>query len=206
MNGDRAAGPGWQNPVAHWRGSLVLLQWNCAGGDSLTQEPAAPPRPAIQATKGGFEMLRQRLVASVLVACALLGCACGGPKDKGASALQVGEPITVTAITPVAKLAAEPVTFAGQQVRIEGTVKAVCQGRGCWVEVTDKEGKSFLARSLDESVLLPKDCAGRKIVVQGVVTALPREAAEEAKAAEAAEGHACPKPDYVVATQGVELR
>jgi hypothetical protein len=156
--------------------------------------------------KGGFVMQRQRLVAGVIVSCVLFAGACGGPKDKGASALQVGAPITVSEVTPVAKIAAEPVLFAGQQVRIEGTVKAVCQGRGCWVEVTDKEGKSFLARSLDESVLLPKDCAGRKIVVQGVVTALPKQAAEEAKAAEATEGHACPKPDYVVATQGVELR
>ena len=151
-------------------------------------------------------MVHQKLVASVLVGCALLGSACGGPKDKGASALRVGAPITMSKVTPVAKIAAEPVMFVGQQVRIEGTVKAVCQGRGCWVEVTDAAGKSFLARSLDETVLLPKDCAGRKIVVLGVVTALPKKAAEEAEAAAGAEGHACPKPDYVVATQGVELR
>ena len=148
-------------------------------------------------------MVRQKFLASMLVGCALLAGACGGAKDKGASALHVGEPITVSDVTPVAKIAAEPVAFAGQQVRIEGTVKAVCQGRGCWVEVTDKNGKSFLARSLDDSVLLPKDCAGRKIVVQGVVTALPQKAVEEA---EAAEGHVCPKPDYVVATQGIELK
>ncbi len=151
-------------------------------------------------------MHRQRLVASALLGLALLASACGGPKEKGASALQVGSPITVVEVTPLAKIAAEPAAFSGQQVRIEGTVKAVCQGRGCWVEVTDKNGKSFMARSLDETVLLPKDCAGRKIVVQGVVTALPAKAAEEAEKSAAAEGHACPKPDYVVATEGVQLR
>ena len=151
-------------------------------------------------------MVRRSLVASALVACALIVAACGGTKSKGAGELQVGAPITVSKATPVAKIAAEPAAFAGQQVRIEGTVKAVCQGRGCWVEVADKNGKSFMARSLDDSVLLPKDCVGRKVVVQGVVTALPAQAAAEAEAAEGAEGHACPKPDYVVATQGAALK
>jgi hypothetical protein len=43
---------------------------------------------------------------------------------------------------------------------------------------------------------------GRKVVVQGVVKALPRTIKEEPKE----EGHACPKPEWVVATQGLELR
>ena len=63
------------------------------------------------------------------------------------------------------------------------------------------KGASFLARSLDEPVLLPKDCQGRRIIVQGVVTPLPKSAAEEPVPAD----HACPRPEYVVATQGVEL-
>jgi hypothetical protein len=39
-------------------------------------------------------------------------------------------------------------------------------------------------------------------VVQGVVKALPRTVKEEPKE----EGHACPRPEWVVATQGIELR
>jgi len=61
---------------------------------------------------------------------------------------------------------------------------------------------------LAESVLLPKDCAGRKITVQGVVTMIPPKDAEahahphdEAMA----EGHACPTPSYLISTQGAEL-
>jgi hypothetical protein len=115
--------------------------------------------------------------------------------------LRVGAPVTVKKPVNIEKLAKNPEKFAGRTVRLEGVVKDVCQGRGCWVEVATPKGASFMARSLDESVLLPKDCHGRKIVVQGLVTTLSKSAAEEAKP----EDHACPRPSYIVATQGVEL-
>lgn len=109
----------------------------------------------------------------------------------------------VTAKKPVniGQLAQSPAKFKGKTVRLEGTVKDVCQGMGCWIEVQDASGASFLARSLDESVLVPKDCKGRKVVVQGVVMTLPQKAHDE----KPEEGHTCPKPTWVVSTQGVEL-
>jgi hypothetical protein len=132
-------------------------------------------------------------------------CAAGGQKACAAGdAQKFGTAITVKKCTPVAKLAKDPARLAGRKVLISGTVKEVCQGRGCWVEV-EADGASFIARSLDESVLLPKDCKGRKVVVQGVVKPLPPAArAEEPAAGEPA--HACPKPEWVLATEGVELR
>ncbi len=121
----------------------------------------------------------------------------------GAEPARFGASVTAKKRTPVAKLASAPHKFAGRTVRIEGTVAEVCQGRGCWVRVRDDKGRTFLARSLDESVLLPRDCAGQFVVLQGVVTALkPAAHAHE----EEGEGHACPTPEYVVATQGAELR
>jgi hypothetical protein len=102
----------------------------------------------------------------------------------------------------IARLAKEPAKFKGRTIRIEGTVKEVCQGRGCWVEVMDASGVSFMAKSLDETVLLPKDCKGQHVVVEGVVTTLPAHAAEEAEPAD----HSCPKPNFVVSTRGIELR
>ena len=67
-------------------------------------------------------------------------------------------------------------------------------------------GATFLAKSLDESVLLPKDCAGRKIRVQGVVTMMPAKDAEAHQHADhAAAGHECPAPTYLISTQGAEL-
>jgi hypothetical protein len=115
--------------------------------------------------------------------------------------VSVGAKITVKKPVSIARLAAHPEKYAGRTVLLSGTVKEVCQGMGCWVEV--QSGKaSFMARSLDETVLLPKDCKGRRIAVQGVVKALPREAAEEGTPKD----HVCPRPSYVVATQGAELK
>ena len=91
----------------------------------------------------------------------------------GTDAVRVGAAVTSRKPTDIDKLARDPKKYVGRTVRIDGTVKKVCQGAGCWVEVASAKGTTFLARSLDESVLLPKDCAGRKIVVQGVVTMLP---------------------------------
>lgn len=138
-----------------------------------------------------------------LLAAALLAFALASAAFAGGEPSRFGAAVTEKKAVPVAKLAKDPHKFAGRTVRIEGTVAEVCQGRGCWVRVKDDKGRTFLAKSLDESVLLPKDCAGQLVVVQGVVTAL-KPAAHEHE--EGAEGHACPTPDYVVATQGVELR
>jgi hypothetical protein len=122
------------------------------------------------------------------------------------TSLKVGAAITVRKPVDIDHLAHHPKRYVGRTVRLEGTVKQVCQGRGCWVEVASSRGGSFLARSLDESVLLPRDCAGRQIVVQGVVTALPPPGAEAHEHVDQpAEGHACPAPSYVVSTTGAEL-
>jgi len=143
-------------------------------------------------------------VKKVVRSLILAGCVLFVATAALAAATEVqkfGAPVTAKKAVAIAKLARDPARFAGRKVRLEGTVKEVCQGKGCWVEV-EAGGASFMARSLDESVLLPKDCKGRAIVVQGVVKALPRAIKEEPKE----EGHACPKPEWVVATQGIELK
>jgi hypothetical protein len=52
------------------------------------------------------------------------------------------------------------------------------------------KGATFMAKSLDESVLLPKDIAGRKVIVQGVVKQLPAKGETEEQHAH----HACADP------------
>jgi hypothetical protein len=148
--------------------------------------------------------MKKHLRRVLLTGCALILAAtamAGSEKNGGTEAQRFGAKVTVKKAVDLARLAKDPARFAGRTIRLEGTVKEVCQGRGCWVEV-EANGASFMARSLDETVLLPKDCKGRKVVVQGVVKALPAAIKEEPKE----EGHACPKPEWVVATAGAELR
>ena len=109
--------------------------------------------------------------------------------------------MTVKKAVKLDKLRKNPAKFAGQTVRLEGVVLDVCQGRGCWIEVASPQGVSFIARSLDETVLVPKDCKGLRVVVQGVVTTMPAKVDD----GHGEEGHSCPAPTYVLSTQGVEL-
>jgi hypothetical protein len=157
---------------------------------------------------------------TMLAACALLiaGAAFAADAPAKGGVQKFGAKIKVKKVTDIAALAKDPALFAGKKVRIEGAVKDVCQGRGCWCEV-ESNGASIIARSLDESVLLPKDCKGWSIVVQGVLKPLPPKAKAEAEVQAAAgapgpalragapggSGHACPAPQWVLATQGVEL-
>ncbi len=113
-----------------------------------------------------------------------------------------GAPVVEKKAASIAKLAKKPASFAGRTLRIEGVVKDVCQGQGCWVEVQDAKGATFIAKSLDESILLPKDCKGQRIVVQGIVQALPAKGHDHEAGTPA---HDCPTPTYVLSTQGAEL-
>lgn len=141
---------------------------------------------------------------------ALLLCvasvAFAGEPATTSEAVRVGAAITTKKATGIDKIAKDPKKFVGQTVRIDGTVKKVCQGAGCWVEVASSKGATFLAKSLDESVLLPKDCAGRQIMVQGVVTMMPAKEAEAHQHTEpVGADHECPAPTYLISTQGAEL-
>ncbi len=142
----------------------------------------------------------RRLVLS-LATLGLLLAAGAASADSPATAQRFGAPLKLKKSVEVARLAQAPEKFKGRTVRLEGTVQDVCQGKGCWVQVTDGKGASFMARSLDESVLLPKDCKGMHVVVEGLVTTMPKAAMEEPEPKD----HACPKPEYVVSTRGVEL-
>ncbi len=143
------------------------------------------------------------IVAALCALCVAAPPVLAAGAPEGASVRKLGAPVTVKKATPVARLAKDPARFAGRTLRIEGTVKDVCQGMGCWLRV-ESGGADFLARSLDEKVLVPKDCKGQRVVVQGVVKTLPRSAAAESTAK--AQGHAGPAPEWVLATEGVELR
>jgi hypothetical protein len=147
-------------------------------------------------------MLRTRTLLATFVALVLAVPAFAGESKPVAE--KFGAPVTVKKSVPIAKLQKQPEKFTGKVLRIEGVVKNVCQGAGCWVEVEDAKGATFLAKSLDESVLLPNDCKGRRVVVQG--TFLSKPAKDHDHAAHAGEApHECPSPTYLLSTQGIEL-
>src|SRR4051812_24808389 len=81
--------------------------------------PAAPPAPAAPETQ----------------AAAPLTPAAPAPPTGGA--LHLGEPITETKIVALSDITKNPKQFEGNVVTTSGTVFAVCQSMGCWMEIKD---------------------------------------------------------------------
>lgn len=151
-------------------------------------------------------MRRTKGMAAIVAACLLaLPGVLGAGSKEGAQVQTFGAPVTVKKSTSLAKVQKDPARFVGKTLRIEGVVKEVCQGMGCWVEVEDAKGARFIARSLDESVLLPTDCKGSRIVVQGSMTEMRKKDHDHAAHAALEAGHSCPAPDYLLSTSGIQL-
>ncbi len=86
----------------------------------------------------------------------------------GAHAQQFGEPITLTENTALAAIAQNPSRFSGQTIRTEGVVSAVCQSRGCWMQISDAEQRVHV-RMHGHSFFAPRDSSGRRARVPGTV-------------------------------------
>lgn len=67
----------------------------------------------------------------------------------------------------VADLLATPADYVGEPVRIRGEVVSVCQAKGCWIRVGGEE-QNLLVGFKDYAFFLPKDCAGKEVVLEGV--------------------------------------
>lgn len=54
-------------------------------------------------------------------------------------------------------------------VKFTGTVQEVCQAKGCWMTITsDEEGaEPIVVRFKDYGFFMPKDIAGRKVIMEG---------------------------------------
>ncbi|MEK7468667.1 MAG: DUF4920 domain-containing protein [Planctomycetota bacterium] len=141
-----------------------------------------------------------RLKTATACLAALVLAACSTTEETpSAAAWEGGAKFDRGTVTPVADLNE---ALKGKQVQIEGTVRGVCQGRGCWVEVDDGKGKT-IAKSLNDSVLFPKDCVGQRVLVQGVVRVMG--AAKGGEGSGSGEGHACPQPEILVEIVGAKL-
>ncbi len=54
------------------------------------------------------------------------------------------------------------------QAKFTGEVLAVCQAKGCWMKLALQDGQEAMVRFKDYGFFMPKDIAGRKVVVSGL--------------------------------------
>lgn len=84
------------------------------------------------------------------------------------SAQRFGEPITLTETTALSDIVRSPAQYANQTVRTEGVVSAVCQARGCWMQIADGDNRVHV-RMHGHSFFVPRTSAGHHARVQATV-------------------------------------
>ena len=76
--------------------------------------------------------------------------------------------------TSVSKILADPDSYVGRTVRIEGQVVDVCPMKGCWMELEERDGGSRLRVKVDDGVIVfPVTAKGKIAVAEGIVEAIP---------------------------------
>jgi hypothetical protein len=152
-------------------------------------------------------MLRRALV--VLVAGLVFACNTGektepkpdpvataqAPVQQNDAALRLGAPIDATAQkVALADVAKTPDQYVNKTFTTTGTVTAVCQHMGCWMEIKDDASEAHI-KMAGHKFFVPKTASGKKArIMAKLVSAQPPAGAEcdseghEAMAAEAKDG------------------
>lgn len=59
------------------------------------------------------------------------------------------------------------VTGNSTQTQLKGTIKEVCQAKGCWMRVDLSNGEEVFVRFKDYGFFVPTDVAGNEVVMNG---------------------------------------
>jgi hypothetical protein len=106
-----------------------------------------------------------RIVLPLLVLLGSALAAAGEPATR-----TYGEKVPAASPVPLAQVLGDPDAWAGKDVVVDGKVKAVCQNRGCWMELATGSGPSCRVIMKDHAFFLPKDSAGASARVAGAVS------------------------------------
>ena len=157
--------------------SSALTVGACAKEAPVTKELApAAPKPA--------------------VAAAAAPAAANGVLQLGA-AISAGSPVV-----SLAEVAKNPSAFKDKTITTTGTVTAVCQNMGCWMEIKDDASQAHIKMN-GHNFFVPKTASGHKARVQAKLIPSDNENAECNEEAKDQMGHAVAK--LQLEATGVEL-
>ncbi|MBX3216155.1 MAG: DUF4920 domain-containing protein [Labilithrix sp.] len=78
-----------------------------------------------------------------------------------------------TPVVPLAEILANPESFKDKQITTHGTVRQVCQKRGCWAEIRPEEARESETMRVTfkgYAFFLPTDSRGAKVKIEGRVS------------------------------------
>jgi hypothetical protein len=80
-----------------------------------------------------------------------------------------GAPISETIETSLDDIVQNPAGFKEKTIRTSGTVTAVCQHMGCWMEIGDVEKRAHI-KMAGHAFFVPKTASGHHAIVEGKLT------------------------------------
>lgn len=151
---------------------------------SLARSATRPRPPPIWTTMKLHRTLLAAVLLSIAPACehadhvaAAGGDDCSNCPDalaKSATAVEadvLSKGMRLTEFTPISAILAAPETFEGQRVLVKGDAVAVCETRGCWVNLKSEAdvSKALRVKVEDGEIVFPMSVKGHEVQVEGVV-------------------------------------
>jgi Rieske Fe-S protein len=146
---------------------LVLLATLVATAACRTEDPKPEPKsepaaPATASAKSATQESAPKAEASA--------------EAKPTGKLVLGTPISGGEKATLTAVAKAPASYEGKTIVTEGTVTAVCQHMGCWMELKDESGEAHV-KMAGHSFFVPKTASGKKARVAGKLAQVPEGAA-----------------------------
>ncbi len=80
-----------------------------------------------------------------------------------------GAAVTPDAAQPLSTVLADAEALIGKTVKISGTVREVCQNKGCWLTLNEADTEPIRVTFRDYGFFVPKDLGGRDVVLEGTL-------------------------------------
>ncbi len=124
-----------------------------------------------------------------------------------------GEKITADNAKPVDSLKSMMGSNTELNCKLTGKVDAVCQKKGCWMELKNNDGTTMRVTFKDYGFFMPKDCSGKTAIVDGIakvevtsIDDLKEYAKDDGKKKEEIDAIKEPQKELVFEAKGVILQ
>lgn len=82
-----------------------------------------------------------------------------------------GKELTLKEVTKISDILANPESYNGKRILVEGSIVDVCKERGCWIKIaSDKDFESLTFKVEDGVITFPLDAKGKKVHGEGVIS------------------------------------
>lgn len=79
-----------------------------------------------------------------------------------------GDSIALDGAQPIAELASRALSGEKPNGKVEGTIVASCQNKGCWMKVALNDSSTIMVKFKDYGFFVPtEDLSGRKVIMDG---------------------------------------